>query len=141
MTILSRALIGGVAGGLMTGDWGGVAGGAAIATAGWGALNKFGAGLGASRAINKGFSMANKAMIGGYRRLGMGAFDMTVAGTARGHGMNALNAMRGGIGSARKFMGRNSVATNRYAGMAMASMGVGAGAYIGSTVLKSNRRY
>ena len=43
--------------------------------------------------------------------------------------------------NASALIGNNMAKTNKYAGYAMASMGASAGAYIGSTVLSSNRGY
>jgi hypothetical protein len=141
MSLMTRALLGGAAGGMLTGTLGGVAGGAAAGTLGWGTMNKFGAGLGASKYMRRGLGAASRGMAWGSRKLGNKAWDLTVGGAAAGYGRNALNSMRGGLVGARRFMGANAVATNRYAGMAMGALGTAAGAYIGSSVLRSNRGY
>ena len=138
--IFGRALAGGLAGGIMSGDWGGAAGGAAVGAVGWGALNKLGGGLNVARDMGNQLGALGRGVRKGQSFLNKGAFDMTVGGAARGYAGMGLGAASRGLKSAQSFIGRNALATNRYAGYAMGAAGVGAGAYIGSSVLRSNRR-
>lgn len=135
-SMLKRALIGGAAGGAMTGDWGGVAGGAAAAGAGWGLMSRLGPNY-----LAKG---ANRAA-SGMTRLGnmasRGAWDLTVGGAARGWGSRGLYGIGSGLRTAGHRLGQSTTMTNKWAGRAMAGMGVASAAYIGSSVLPSNRGY
>jgi hypothetical protein len=143
MSFLGRAIAGGLAGGIMTGSLGGAAGGAAMGGLGWGTLNKFGGGLGAAGYMRKGLNMGVRGMksarnwaIGGALRNAGGR-----AGVAFGFGADAAQLGMRGLGTASSFIGRNALRTNRVAGYAAGALGVGSAAYIGSSVLSSNRGY
>lgn len=146
MSLLSKALIGGAVGGAMSGDWGGVAGGAATSTLGWGALSRYGKGLGAAGAIKKGLGYGIKYGMKGRRAANTQALGSALRGNmygarAAGYASDAMSMGITGMAAGRKYLGGKSLATNKWAGRSMAAMGVGAGAYIGSTVLRSNRGY
>jgi hypothetical protein len=136
-----RALMGGAGGGIMTGDWGGAAGGAAIAGFGGGALARYGGGFNIAGGMRSGIQALRRGSVG-LERAAWGGFERRGAswlGNAMGRTALASNYARGSLGMARSFIGRNSAMTNRIGGYTLASLGVGAGAYIGSTVLNSNR--
>lgn len=134
------AMIGGLAGGLMTGDTGGIIGGAAMGV-GAGRVNKLGAGLGLGGLAARGMRSASRGLRAGRNRLISGAVSSAGGkmGVAFGYGADVAQLGMMGARGASRFIGRNAITANKYAGYGMAAMGVGAGAYIGSTVLNSNR--
>lgn len=138
-----RALAGGAAGGMMTGSWGGVAGGAAVAGLGGGMMSRYGRGLNFAGGVEKGLGagILGASIGAGSRGLGRWSNKLSGVGLAANMGSRGLTGIGRGLIGARNFIGRKSVATNKIGGYAMASMGAGAGAYIGSTVLSSNRGY
>jgi len=149
-----RAGIGAAAGGALglmnTGDLGGMAGGAAMGAAA--------AGIGipavSRMASNRGLSFAGAAGSGlGF--LGRGAAKMRGAGIGMmgrggrigsnvGLGMSAAGRLGvSGATAGISALGRPgvSIAVNKWGGRGLAAMGVGSAAYIGSSVIGSNRGY
>ena len=138
-----RALAGGAAGGIMTGNWGGVAGGAAVAGLGGGMMSRYGRGLNFAGGIGRGLGFGSRmASIGAISR-NFGKIDTGLSRMGLGTNITSkgFTKIGQGLSSARGFVGSKSIVTNKIGGYAMASMGAGAGAYIGSTVLSSNRGY
>jgi hypothetical protein len=70
-------------------------------------------------------------MMGGGKLASNVGVGMSMAGSLGARGAGAL----GGA------IGRNSVAINKYGGRALMGLGVASGAYIGSSILGSNRGY
>jgi hypothetical protein len=70
-------------------------------------------------------------MMGGGKLASNVGIGMSMAGSLGARGAGAL----GGA------IGRNSVAINKYGGRALMGLGVASGAYIGSSILGSNRGY
>lgn len=140
-SFLRRAAIGGLAGGVMTGNLGGAAGGAAVGAGGWGMLSKMGGGT--ARGIQRGLGMGVRAAQAGSR-WGAKGYYSSIAGPralAGGSAFRASNAIGMGFSNASKFIGRNAATTNKIGGAAMGAIGVGSGAYIGSSVMSSNRGF
>ena len=148
MGIFNRALIGGLAGGLMTGDLGGLAGGAAMGIGGWSMAQRLGSkmGGGTTNALRGALSGAERLVTrantaassrwASSAGLGVATRGASVMGRASQFGTMANR----GIRSASNFIGRNSITTNKIGGYAMGAAGIGAGAYLGSSVLRSNQR-
>jgi hypothetical protein len=138
-SMFGRAAVGAMAGYGLTGDWGGAAAGAGMAGVGWGMMSKFGNGLGASKYAQRGVGLLGR----GASLMQKGGMQMF--GTRLGRmGMPTISAgmaAERGLGKLGGFLGKHALATNRYAGYAMAGMGVGASAYIGSSIINSNRGY
>ena len=149
MPFFARTLYGGLAGAglgfINEGDLGGIAGGAAM-----GALAG-GAGIWGARRL-----MGNRTLAGlaqtGFGAVGRGAGRMY----RRGFGMMEGGAFAGNIGAGMSmvgqlgmrgaatgagFIGQNATLVNKWGGKALAGLGVGSSAYIGSTVMASNRGY
>ncbi len=139
---IGKGVAGGIAGGIygsgdgMDGALGGAAGGAAAASLGIpfarGMLKKRGgvkglAGWGIN-SLSRGEAALGR-MGGGLGR----AYQKAMPYSRR-------TAMAGGLGKAEAFIGRNAAITNKVGGAAMAVLGVGASAHIGSSMLSSNRR-
>jgi len=144
-----RAVAGGAAGGAMglanTGDMGGFLGGAAagagIGAFGGGLANRFAGGrtvagmaqrgLGAGR---RGVQRGRSAMSGLLSNSGMG-------NAAVGFGQAGMGGIGRGMNRLRGLVSRNSVAVNKWGGRALMGAGVASGAYIGSSMLGSNRGF
>ena len=140
------AAIGGAAGYGSTGDYRGAMGGA-VGGAAFGAAMPF-----AGRALSNRFGS-----ISGNLQRGLGAgmrgsrsLANYGAGMARGAGISsnagfgmlrAGNLGQRGMGAASSFIGKNSVSVNKYGGMGLAALGLGASAHIGSSVIGSNRGF
>lgn len=127
MSFFGRAIAGAIGGALVggvgTGSWSGAGIGAAFGagTAGFGGL--LGARMTAGRKGNLARGMA--------QGLGM-------LGTARGIRGTAIDRS---LTRAAAFMGRNQIAINRYGKQALLGMATASSAYIGSSLLSSNRGY
>jgi hypothetical protein len=150
---LGMAAGGGALGYMNTGDLGGIAGGAA-----GGAL--FGA---VGFPMGRNF-LARRGKLAGLAGRGAGFLERGALGAASRAGGYAQRygpmtgvATRGGIAANRvqgwagraatglamggEFIGRNAVMTNKIGGGALAALGLGASAHIGSSVISSNRGF
>lgn len=145
-SFLKRAALGGAAG-YALGGWGGAAGGAAAAGFGWGGMKNMSNKYGAAGRLGKGLGYASE---GASFLAGKGlAASFTRGGSDFARGMRAGGeylrqgavGARTGINTASSFIGRNAATTNKIAGYGMAAMGVGTSAYIGSSIMSSNRGY
>jgi hypothetical protein len=136
--MFGRMAIGAAGGYALTGSWGGAAGGAAGGFA-FPTMAKFAGGLNAggilSGAANRLGSLAGRAAVGIGRR----GWDSKLSYAA--YGRQGLSMAASGLWRAGGFMGRNAVAANKYAGYAVAGLGAASGAYIGNSVISSNRGY
>jgi hypothetical protein len=148
-SMAGRAGVGAIAGGglgyLNTGDIGGVIGGAAA-----------GAGMGAGLPWMRG-QAGRLGTISGRIGQGLGGMNRGAramsnygAGLARGTGITSnlgFGMLRGGItaqrglSAASGFIGNNAVAVNKWGGRGLAAAGFGSAAYMGSSMIGSNRGY
>jgi hypothetical protein len=135
------SMIGGaVAGGLVG------AGGAMLANKAMRGLGNIGNRLGIARMARSGLGMGVKAARSA--RIGMtGIAANQVArgsvgrlGVAAGYGADAMRAFGGAAAASRRYIGQNASTINKYGGYAVAGIGAASAAYIGSSVLNSNRR-
>lgn len=144
-----KAMIGAGAGAL----WGGIAGGmsdngSAFGGMMGGALAGAGVGYGMNYLRSNSASILGRGAVGVYRggarasnwMLGKttGSFGRDLGLTMGSMGADGLRSL--GRRSA-SLIGRNKAAINKYGSYSMAALGVGAGAYIGSSALSSNRGY
>jgi len=147
MGFFGRTIAGGLAGGALgfanTGDLNGVAAGAA-AGAGAGAFGGMlarGLSGGATvagfgqRALGFGMRGANRVRQAAKARMG----NLSAGGAAASYINDAMRSTGKGLFGARQWIGNNAVAVNKWGGRALMGLGVGSAAYIGSSVLSSNR--
>lgn len=135
-SMLSRAAAGAGAGaviGGMNGGWSG-AGAGAIAGAG---IAGFG-GMAAKRF--GGGRTVTGMMTSGLGRLGDAGMRATSTIGNRGL-FNAARTADRGLARAAMYLGQNQVSVNKWGGRALMGAGVASGAYIGSSILGSNRGY
>ena len=128
MNIWGRIALGAGAGYALEGD---------IAGAGAGALGGMFIRPGRMQGASKWLS--TKARRGVARAAGAMQYGASKIGRPGIH--NMLNKGAGGMVSTARFMGRNRKSINKYGSYALAALGTGAAAHIGSSVLSSNRGY
>jgi hypothetical protein len=133
--MFGRMALGAAGGYALTGNMGGAIGGAAGGFA-FPAMSKFGGGLGFAGGAGKGLGMLSR----GIGR-GRGYMEGRIGGPLATYGARGLGFAQRGIGTARGFLGGNALAVNKWAGRGMATLGAASGAYIGSSVIGSNRGY
>ena len=150
---LGGAAAGGLIGGMNTGDLGGFVGGAAAGAAfGAGApflggqLGRLGTVAGAGWG---GASLAANAMRSGSLGLRRGLYKLGKGGTGFDRFTSklgdkaAIYGLRGSAQASRAagYIGDKAIAVNKYGGQGLAALGLGASAYIGSSMIGSNRGY
>lgn len=133
---IGRAVAGGIAGGVIGGMNGGWAGAGVGAAAGVG-IGSFGG------AVTKRLAGGRTITGGMTSALGM-AGDLGLRGTSRMGNRSIFNAAMGmdrGLTRAASFLGTNQVAVNKWGGRALMGAGIASSAYIGSSIVNSNRGY
>jgi hypothetical protein len=142
-----RSLIGaGVGAGLgfmNTGDMGGVLGGAAAGAAFGGIGTNMLRNANYAGMIGKGSNaiVRGGAMAAGKLGMGVSRFSNPMVKKGFATASRGARAFTGAAMQARSFMGRRAIATNEWGGRAAVAAGMGSAAYIGSSVMSSNRGY
>lgn len=134
LSALGGAAIGGTIGGIIGGTEGAIGGAV---------------GLGMFGGLNMGYKTLKRAMgvrgAAGFLTQTLGTVgDLGVRATSRLGNRGAFNLARranAGLTSAASFIGRNQVAVNKYGGLALGAIGIGASIHMGSSTMRSNRGY